>query len=99
MTEKRPDRGHSPVWLWSFFSHVTGLSNTNFLGICWEHTENTSTEFINEDDMEELFQNLDDGKVHYAGEVRVSVQIASAELISIYGYSIIGNSWRPWYSL
>ena len=67
-----------------------------FLGICREHADNTSTEFINEVDMEELFQNLDDGKVHYAGEVR---QFASVELISIYGYSIIGNSWRPWHSL
>jgi len=29
-----------------------------------------STEFTNEGDMEELFQTLDDGKVHHAGEVR-----------------------------
>jgi hypothetical protein len=27
------------------------------------------TEFINEDDMEELFQKLDDGEVHHVGEV------------------------------
>jgi hypothetical protein len=37
-----------------------------FLGICRE----TSTEFVNEGDMEELFRNLDDGVVHYAAEVR-----------------------------
>ena len=27
-----------------------------FLGLCREHAHNTMTEFINEDDMEELFQ-------------------------------------------
>ncbi|KAF8810813.1 hypothetical protein BYT27DRAFT_7221830 [Phlegmacium glaucopus] len=43
----------------------------HFLGICREHGHKTSTEFVNEDDMEELFQNLDDGKVHYAGEATV----------------------------
>lgn len=42
----------------------------HFLGICREHAHKTSTEFVNENDMEELFQNLDDGEVHYAGEVR-----------------------------
>jgi hypothetical protein len=66
-----------------------------FLGICREHADKTSTEFINEEDMEELFQNLDNGKVHYAGEVR-KFQFASTELISIYG---LGNGWRPWCSL
>jgi hypothetical protein len=31
-------------------------SKTNhFLGICREHVHNTSTEFVNKDDMEELF--------------------------------------------
>ncbi|KAF8816849.1 hypothetical protein BYT27DRAFT_7220499 [Phlegmacium glaucopus] len=43
----------------------------HFLGICREHGHKTSTEFINKDDMEELFQNIDDGKVHYAGEAMV----------------------------
>ncbi|KAG5634895.1 hypothetical protein H0H81_000401 [Sphagnurus paluster] len=42
-----------------------------FLGLCREHAHLTSTEFVNEDDMEELYQNLDDGKVHYAGEATV----------------------------
>jgi hypothetical protein len=41
-----------------------------FLGLCREHAHNTATEFVNEDDMEELFQKLDDGEVHHAGEVR-----------------------------
>src|SRR5271155_4708451 len=41
-----------------------------FLGLCREHAHNTATEFINEDNMEELFQTLDDGQVHHAGEVR-----------------------------
>lgn len=51
-----------------------------FLGLCREHAHNTATEFINEGDMEELFQRLDDGKVHHAGEVR---NFASAEAFLI----------------
>jgi len=47
-----------------------------FLGLCREHAHNTAMEFVNEGDMEELFQRLDDGRVHYAGEVR---KFASAE--------------------
>ncbi len=42
----------------------------HFLGICREHAHKTSTEFVNENDMEELFQNLDDGEVHHTREVR-----------------------------
>jgi len=41
-----------------------------FLGVCRQHASRTSMEFINEGDMEELFQCLDDGDVHYAAEVR-----------------------------
>ena len=45
-----------------------------FLGICREHGHRTSLEFINEDDLEELFRRLDSTEqseqVHYAGEVR-----------------------------
>ena len=41
-----------------------------FLGLCREHGHKTATEFINEGDLEELFQALDDGRVHHAGEVR-----------------------------
>lgn len=40
-----------------------------FLGLCREHAHLTSTEFINEGDMEEMYQAIDDGEVHYAGEV------------------------------
>jgi hypothetical protein len=44
--------------------------NTNyFLGVCRQHAHKTSTEFVNEGDLEELYQNLDDGVVHYAAEV------------------------------
>jgi hypothetical protein len=50
----------------------------HFLGLCREHTHNTAMEFINEDDMEELFQSLDDRTVHQAGEVR-SLCFASAD--------------------
>ena len=42
-----------------------------FLGVCRQHASKTSMEFINEGDMEELFQCLDDGVVHYAAEVRM----------------------------
>lgn len=49
-----------------------------FLGICREHAHFTATEFINEGDMEELFQKLDDGKVHHAGEVRTQFAPAGA---------------------
>ena len=45
-----------------------------FLGVCQEHRHQTSLEFINEDDLEELFRRLDSTEqseeVHYAGEVR-----------------------------
>jgi hypothetical protein len=40
-----------------------------FLGVCRQHAHKTSTEFVNEGDLEELYRNLDDGVVHYAAEV------------------------------
>lgn len=43
-----------------------------FLGVCREHAHKTSMEFINEGDMEEVFQNLDDGEIHHAGEVSIA---------------------------
>ena len=67
-----------------------------FLGLCREHAHNTATEFINEDDMEELFQKLDDGEVHHAGEVR-KFQFASTEAFftSALGPDLnLGNCWR-----
>jgi len=42
-----------------------------FLGICRQHAHKASTKFVNEEDMEELFRNLDDGVLHYAAEVRM----------------------------
>lgn len=47
------------------------LKSNYFLGVCREHAHKASMEFINEGDMEELFKKLDDGKVHYAAEVRM----------------------------
>ena len=41
-----------------------------FLGVCREHAHRASLEFINEGDLDELFQGLDDGDIHHAGEVR-----------------------------
>lgn len=50
-----------------------------FLGVCQEHGYQTSLEFINEGDLEELFRRLDsvdeNEKVHYAGEVRNVLQL------------------------
>ena len=54
------------------------LKTNYFLGLCREHAHNTAMEFINEGNMEELFQVLDDGQVHHAGEVRM-FPFASAE--------------------
>lgn len=42
----------------------------DFLGICRQHAHKTSVQFVNEADLEELFRCIDDGDVHYAGEVR-----------------------------
>ena len=45
------------------------IKSNYFLGVCREHAHKTSMEFINEGDLEELFRKLDDGEIHYAGEV------------------------------
>jgi len=55
-----------------------------FLGICRKHVYKTLTEFVNEGDMEELFQNLDNGKIHYAGEVR-----GHGTKFSVFGRALI----------
>lgn len=41
----------------------------NFLGICREHADKTNLKFGSEADMEEIFDSLDRGEVHYAAEV------------------------------
>jgi hypothetical protein len=51
--------------------HLRWDPKTNhFLGFCREHAHKTSMEFINEGDLEEAFQLLKKGDVHYAPEVR-----------------------------
>jgi hypothetical protein len=47
------------------------LKTNHFLGLCREHAHKTSLQFINEGDLEELFKQIDDGNIHYAGEVRL----------------------------
>ncbi|KAG6915356.1 hypothetical protein DXG01_011984 [Tephrocybe rancida] len=47
------------------WDHQTNL----FLGVCREHGARTSLEFVSEQDMEELFQCVDDGEVHKAAEL------------------------------
>lgn len=69
-----------------------------FLGVCREHAHKTSMEFINEGDMDELFRKLDDGEIHYAGEVRM-FQFASVSNLLPFGpyISILGNCRRSRY--
>jgi hypothetical protein len=47
------------------------LKTNNFLGLCREHAHRILFQFINEGDLEELFKQIDDRNVHYAGEVRL----------------------------
>jgi hypothetical protein len=66
-----------------------------FLGVCRQHAHRTSTEFINEGDLEELFRHLntgDDNEVHHAGEVR-----NCSHLEICFHSSILGDNWRSWY--
>ncbi|KAF8155871.1 hypothetical protein B0H34DRAFT_798966 [Crassisporium funariophilum] len=42
-----------------------------FLGVCRQHAHKASIEFVNEGDLEELFQHIGDGEVHYAAEATV----------------------------
>lgn len=68
-----------------------------FLGVCRQHAHRTSTEFINEGDLEELFRHLnavDDDEVHYAAEVGIWFH---SEIC--FRSSILGDNWRTWYSM
>ncbi|KAF8056026.1 hypothetical protein FPV67DRAFT_686987 [Lyophyllum atratum] len=49
------------------WDHLTN----RFLGLCREHAKNVSLEFNTEDDLEEVFQTLADGDVHYAAEATI----------------------------
>jgi hypothetical protein len=75
------------------------LKTNYFLGLCREHAHNTAMEFTNEANMEELFQRLDDGKVHHAGEVRNHV-FASTHVeafftsVLVTSYLFVGNCRR-----
>ena len=63
-----------------------------FLGICREHGGKTSLKFVNEGDLEELFQSLDDDEVHYAAEVNILLLGHLVPLIVLF----IGYSWCAW---
>jgi hypothetical protein len=68
-----------------------------FLGVCRQHAHKTSTEFINEGDLEELFRHLntvDDDEVHYAAEVRIWFLLEIC-----FRSSILGDNRRTWYSV
>ncbi|KAF9455979.1 hypothetical protein BDZ94DRAFT_1302808 [Collybia nuda] len=47
-------------------------STNIFLGVCREHSKGVSLEFNSEGDLEELFDSLDNNKVHYAGEATIA---------------------------
>ena len=72
-----------------------------FLGACRQHAHRTSTEFINEGDLEELFRHLnsavDDEKVHYAGEVRIWFHLEIC--FRLEAQSILGHNRRAWHSV
>ncbi|KAF8150584.1 hypothetical protein B0H34DRAFT_784860 [Crassisporium funariophilum] len=60
-----------------------------FLGVCWQHGGKTSLKFVNEGDMEELFQSLDDDKAHYAAEATVGALGILCENNCIYPARVI----------
>lgn len=45
----------------------------HFLGLCRGHGHKTLLQFINKGDLEELFKQIDDGNVHYTGEVTCEI--------------------------
>jgi len=67
-----------------------------FLGLCREHAHRTSTEFVNEGDMEELFQKLNEEKVHYAKEVRVDCFRRGIFQSGTVPDLLLGNCWCSW---
>jgi hypothetical protein len=75
--------------------HIHWDPKTNFfLGVCWQHASRTSMEFVNEGDMEELYQCLD-GIVHYAAEVR-KFQVKFASVLRIDQISILRPQSLLW---
>jgi hypothetical protein len=72
-----------------------------FLGVCQQHAHRTLMEFINEGDLEELFQHLnsdiDEEKVHYGGEVGFGSIWKFASGSS--HQSILGHDQHTWHSL
>ena len=43
------------------------------LGVCHEHGQHTSLEFTSEEDLQTIWEELQDGKIHLAHEVRIDV--------------------------
>ena len=71
------------------------LKTNRFLGLYREHAHKTATEFINTDDMEEMFQKLDDESIHHAGEVRSLLPLWK-QLLFRFGFKsdlFLGNHW------
>ncbi|KDR66334.1 hypothetical protein GALMADRAFT_80973, partial [Galerina marginata CBS 339.88] len=60
-----------------------------FLGVCRQHGGTTSLKFVNEGDLEELFQALDDDEAHYAAEATVGALGILCENSRIYPARVI----------
>ena len=67
-----------------------------FLGVCRQHAHRTSMEFVNEGDLEELFRHLnseiDEEKVHFAGEVRIWFRLEFCFQFPLINDLFLGNS-------
>lgn len=67
------------------------------LGLCCQHAHKTSLEFINEDDLSEVFRLLDAEELHYAAEVRLLFVFTQSLLILTRHVLFIGYCQCSWY--
>ncbi|KAF8990681.1 hypothetical protein BDQ17DRAFT_1393099 [Cyathus striatus] len=56
----------------------------NFLELCREYLHRTSIEFVNEDDVKELYRSLDNNEVHYASEATIAALRALCKNNQLY---------------
>jgi hypothetical protein len=74
-----------------------------FLGVCREHRHVTSLEFISENDLAMLWNELESGKIHLSHEVRdhvchvleyhLPIMAISQPISNITHFSFIGDCW------
>jgi hypothetical protein len=67
--------------------------SNKILGVCREHGQDTSLEFVSEDDLQTLWEELGCGKIHLAHEVRVDALTRESLLLCpspiIFQYSML----------